>query len=158
MDDAHIDEGSACSLRPRSGRDKAVSGPRKDRDHAGKQEADSAPPDDEQRVFLQEREALKALDARLKKAREHESDPFGDRLNPARRPDSAQAMAWRISVEIVVALGVCGFIGWWLDKWFDTKPWLMVVFLLLGFGVGIRNVYRIGRDAMDEGTDGDGRE
>lgn len=32
-------------------------------------------------------------------------------------------------------------IGWWLDKQFDTKPWLMVIFLVLGIVAGFKNMY-----------------
>jgi ATP synthase protein I len=36
-----------------------------------------------------------------------------------------------------------GIFGWLLDKWFETRPWLMLVFMFLGFAVGVRNVLRI---------------
>jgi len=36
-------------------------------------------------------------------------------------------------------------IGLLLDKLFGTKPWLMLLMLFLGFGVGVRNVLRIAR-------------
>ena len=50
--------------------------------------------------------------------------------------------AWRISIEIVVALVVCTAIGWALDYWFGTKPWLMLLFLFLGGTAGINNAVR----------------
>ena len=36
-------------------------------------------------------------------------------------------------------------IGLLLDKLFGTKPWLMLLMLFLGFGVGVRNVLQISR-------------
>jgi len=45
------------------------------------------------------------------------------------------------------------FIGRWLDKRYHTAPWLLLVFLLLGFGSGIRLTVRtlkIARDMQDE--------
>jgi ATP synthase protein I len=36
-----------------------------------------------------------------------------------------------------------GIFGWLLDKWLGTRPWLMLVFMFLGFAVGVRNVLRI---------------
>ena len=36
-----------------------------------------------------------------------------------------------------------GILGWLLDKWLGTRPWLMLVFMFLGFAVGVRNVLRI---------------
>ena len=39
-----------------------------------------------------------------------------------------------------------GFIiGFALDKFLGTKPWLMLLFLFLGFGVGVRNVLQISK-------------
>jgi ATP synthase protein I len=32
--------------------------------------------------------------------------------------------------------------GWYLDKWLDTRPWLTMTFLLFGIAAGFRNVYR----------------
>ena len=55
---------------------------------------------------------------------------------------SALGVAWRISIEIVVALVVCTAIGWALDYWFVTKPWLMLIFLFLGGAVGIKSAVR----------------
>lgn len=55
---------------------------------------------------------------------------------------SALGAAWRISIEIVVALVVCTAIGWALDYWFGTKPWLMLIFLFLGGAIGINNAVR----------------
>ena len=55
---------------------------------------------------------------------------------------SALGAAWRISSEIVVARGGCTSIGWSLDYWFGTKPWLMLIFLFLGWAIGINNAVR----------------
>jgi ATP synthase protein I len=32
--------------------------------------------------------------------------------------------------------------GMWLDKRFGTDPWLLLLFLLLGFGAGVRLIVR----------------
>lgn len=36
-----------------------------------------------------------------------------------------------------------GIIGWGLDSLFGTFPWLFLLMLFVGFGVGVRNVMRI---------------
>lgn len=41
---------------------------------------------------------------------------------------------------VAVAVGVA--IGWALDRWFGTRPWGVIVFLFLGVGAGMLNVYR----------------
>lgn len=48
----------------------------------------------------------------------------------------------RIVVELVAAIGIGGAIGYGLDRWLGTLPWLMLLFLVVGFAAGIANVYR----------------
>jgi ATP synthase protein I len=45
-----------------------------------------------------------------------------------------------------------GLLGWGLDSLFGTKPWLTLVMLFLGFGVGIRNVLRISKNTPSPGA------
>lgn len=40
-----------------------------------------------------------------------------------------------------------GFIGWLLDNWLGTSPWLLILFLLLGLGAGFMNVYKLTQGA-----------
>jgi ATP synthase protein I len=35
-----------------------------------------------------------------------------------------------------------GVVGWALDRYFGSAPWLMAVFLVLGFAAGMSNVIR----------------
>ena len=88
-------------------------------------------------------DALNALDSRLKNARDHIQDPLNQPGAEKTEKGGALGLAFRVSVEIVsaVAIGVC--IGWLLDSWLGTTPWLMVVFIVLGFAAGILNVYRL---------------
>lgn len=50
-------------------------------------------------------------------------------------------------VTIPFALALPPIIGWfigsWLDKWWNTSPYLMYVFMVLGFVAGFREVFRI---------------
>ncbi len=39
-----------------------------------------------------------------------------------------------------IAVGL--FIGYWLDKWLDTHPWMLIVFLLLGTVSGFYSLLR----------------
>ncbi len=50
--------------------------------------------------------------------------------------------AFKLSTELVAAVGVGTIIGFILDSWFDTKPWLMIIFFFLGAAAGIMNVIR----------------
>lgn len=55
---------------------------------------------------------------------------------------SALGLAFRIGLELVVAVVVGVAIGWAFDRWLGTRPWGMIVFLFLGIGAGMVNVYR----------------
>ena len=43
---------------------------------------------------------------------------------------------------LVVPPVVGALAGMWLDKRFHTAPWLLLVFLVLGFGSGVRLIVR----------------
>jgi ATP synthase protein I len=74
--------------------------------------------------------------------------------SPADAPRSAMGLAWRVSVELTVGLVVGGGLGWLLDWWWGTSPFLLIVFFFLGAAAGIRNVFRVAqammRDAGEE--------
>jgi ATP synthase protein I len=53
------------------------------------------------------------------------------------------SMAARIGVELVVTTVVGAFLGYLLDSWLGTRPWLMVVGVLLGAAAGFRSIYRM---------------
>lgn len=52
------------------------------------------------------------------------------------------SMGLRIASEFVAGVAVGGFIGWQLDSWLGTRPFLLIVFFLLGFGAGVWNVIK----------------
>ena len=39
--------------------------------------------------------------------------------------------AFKLGTELVAAVGVGTIIGFILDSWFDTKPWLIIIFFIL---------------------------
>ena len=51
-------------------------------------------------------------------------------------------MAVRIGVELVAGVGVGAGIGYFLDRWLGTGPWLLILFFFLGAAGGMMNVYR----------------
>ncbi|MCP4328982.1 MAG: AtpZ/AtpI family protein [Alphaproteobacteria bacterium] len=94
---------------------------------------------------MTERKAPPSLDdlgARLKAARERQDGAEPAATAAEEAPFSGLGMAARIGVELVASLAVGAGIGWLLDQWLGTAPWLMVVFLFLGMGAGVSNVYR----------------
>ncbi len=55
---------------------------------------------------------------------------------------SQPALALELPFTFVGAIVVGGAIGFFLDRWLHTSPWLMLVFGGLGFYAGIREVIR----------------
>lgn len=53
--------------------------------------------------------------------------------------------AFKIVAELIVGVVVGGGIGWALDRQLGSAPWLLILFLLLGFAAGISNVVRVAR-------------
>ena len=47
-----------------------------------------------------------------------------------------------VGFEFIVAVGLFGFIGWWLDRRLATGPWLMVSGFGIGFAVGLFQLVR----------------
>ena len=50
--------------------------------------------------------------------------------------------ALKISTELVAAVVVGSLLGFILDSWFDTRPWLTISFFFMGVAAGILNVIR----------------
>ena len=50
--------------------------------------------------------------------------------------------AFKLGTELVAAVAVGTIIGFILDSWFDTKPWLIIIFFFLGAAAGILNVIK----------------
>jgi len=57
-----------------------------------------------------------------------------------------------VGIEIALSIGLGMFFGWWLDKRFDTSPWLFILFFMAGLGSAIKAVIRIMKmvDMSDE--------
>lgn len=47
-----------------------------------------------------------------------------------------------MGISMVLALVIGIAIGYYLDKWFQTKyPWFFLIFMILGIIAGFRNIY-----------------
>ena len=55
---------------------------------------------------------------------------------------SFMGSAFKLGTELISAVLVGTIIGFILDTWFDTKPWLIIFFFFLGSAAGIINVIR----------------
>ncbi len=78
-------------------------------------------------------------------------DALGERLEAAKArhvPEpravaiSALAQGTRHAFEIAATTIVGAGIGWMLDRWLQTGPWMFLLFLLLGIAAGFWNLMK----------------
>ncbi len=82
------------------------------------------------------------LGQKIKAAREKhglETTPQDDR---AKQSGSSSAAAMRVATDLVAALVVGTFLGYWLDEWLGTRPLFMIAMFFIGFAAGFLNIYR----------------
>ena len=78
------------------------------------------------------------------------SEPLDNKKDDGLTPSQQQAagfsrqfaMAMELPFVIVAAVALGGVIGFFLDRWLHTKPYLMLVLGFLGFIGGMRDVIR----------------
>jgi ATP synthase protein I len=86
---------------------------------------------------------LRDFDERLKQ--------FRDQVDPALPntaaggPTTGLGIAFTAATYLVTGIAVGAGLGWMLDAWLGTSPWLFVVFFFLGAASGILNVYRMSK-------------
>ena len=59
-----------------------------------------------------------------------------------KQPPSSIGTAFKMSTELVAHVLVGTIIGFILDGWFGTKPWLILMFFFVGVIAGIINVFK----------------
>ena len=59
-------------------------------------------------------------------------------------------VAFKLSAEMVAAVIVGTIIGFILDNWFGTKPWLILIFFFVGVIAGILNVIRSAKNMQSK--------
>ena len=82
---------------------------------------------------------LKEISARLKiaKSKVNNSNTKNKKIN-----SSNLGNAFKISTEFVAAVVVGSTMGFILDNLFGTKPWLIIIFFIIGVIAGMLNVIR----------------
>tara|TARA_B100001123_G_scaffold349952_1_gene400163 strand:- start:154 stop:432 length:279 start_codon:yes stop_codon:yes gene_type:complete len=65
-------------------------------------------------------------------------------------PGSKLGIAFKMSTEMVAAVVVGTIIGFILDNWFGTKPWLILIFFFVGVVAGILNVVRTAKSMQSK--------
>jgi ATP synthase protein I len=80
-----------------------------------------------------DRAELTDLDAKIRNA--------GRRFSARSGMFDAFGTAGMMGFHLLSGMLVGGFIGYWLDKWLDTDPWMKAVFFMIGIAAGFRNIY-----------------
>jgi ATP synthase protein I len=83
---------------------------------------------------------LGSLDERLERLQQAEAQ------RTARvQPDPSLRIAQTVVGHLIGGPLGGGLIGWGLDTLFGTFPWLLLLLLFVGFGVGVWNVMRLSK-------------
>ena len=75
---------------------------------------------------------LKIAKSKIKKEVQSDSEKRG----------SFMGNAFKLGTELVAAVAVGTIIGFILDNWFGTKPWLILIFFFVGVVAGMTNVIK----------------
>ena len=85
-------------------------------------------------------EDIELMDERIRKLKAKEA------LSRTAKKDTdymrASKIGFRIGTELISGVLVGGAIGYVLDRFFETRPILLIIFLFLGGIAGFLNVYR----------------
>ena len=80
--------------------------------------------------------------SRLAAARSRRNDG-GDKTSDAAARNTGQlGLGFRIAVDLLAGVVVGVGMGLALDRWLGTSPWLLLLFLVLGFAAGMMNMLR----------------
>lgn len=90
--------------------------------------------------------------SRLAAARSRQTGDRDSVSDAAARNTGQLGLGFKIAVELLAGVMVGVGMGVLLDRWLGTSPWLLLVFLTIGFAAGITNMLRAVR-ANDKARD-----
>jgi ATP synthase protein I len=94
----------------------------------------------------EDRSALKALESRLAAARKRNTVEENDVIEDRSLAGAGMALGFRILVELLACIAVGTGIGYALDLWLGTLPWMMLGFFVLGSVAGMVTVARTAQE------------
>jgi ATP synthase protein I len=84
-----------------------------------------------------------SFDERLRAVQQAEQVRTG---TAQKKPGKGYSQGNRVLAELIAGPAGGGLLGWLFDRWFGTKPWLLLVMIFLGFVVAFRNIIRISQE------------
>ena len=94
---------------------------------------------------------LTSLDQRLDRIKRDEA-VRGDAKASAESQRLIRSVGSRILSDLIGLPFGGGLIGWLIDRWLGTTPWIMLAMLFLGFGLAVRSVLRVANQRPDQGS------
>lgn len=82
---------------------------------------------------------ITSLDARLSQAQADEAKRTGKGAGQGK----SNSQGNRVLAELLGGIAGGALIGWLLDRWLGTTPWLLLGLMFLGIAVAFRNIIRI---------------
>jgi len=85
------------------------------------------------------------LGRKIKEAYKRQNRRFATNSKQAadgKNTSSGMGRALRAGTDIVSAVAVGGFLGYWIDQWLGTKPFGTIIFFFLGSAAGLLSIYR----------------
>jgi ATP synthase protein I len=89
---------------------------------------------------------LDSLDERLKRAQRAEAERRGRARSD---PDEQYRLGNRVLSYLIGGPLGGALIGWVLDRWLGTFPWLMLILLFLGIAAGFRSIIKLSNRRPD---------
>lgn len=102
-------------------------------------------PEQSEREVEADLEALKALDARIERAREKLAPQPAKAWRGGKF--AGASLAWRMVLELMIGIALGGTIGWGLDALLGFFPLMTAIFGVLGFAAGVRTMLRSAKEA-----------
>jgi ATP synthase protein I len=91
---------------------------------------------------------IKSLEERISRAEHAEAVRTGK--GQVQGSDDSYRLGNRVLAELIGGLAGGALIGWLLDRWFGTSPWLLLALLALGTIAAFRNIIRISTKRPDK--------
>ena len=88
--------------------------------------------------------ALDSLNRKLGAIRDRQAETGRQQVEADPRQTRSVGKAWSLAIEMVAAVCVSLFIGWWIDRWLGTAPWGLLGFILLGIAAAMWSAIRTG--------------
>ena len=88
------------------------------------------------------------LDHRIAQAKAAEEARAGANTELA-RPAKGYSQGSRVLAELIGMPAGGALLGWVLDRWFGTSPWLLLILLVLATIAAFRNIYKISKERAE---------